>query len=94
MEKVLCGAPGSALAEIEIDAGAGRTVTVTVSAGAAIYPRDADTYETLLADADARMYRDKAARRVGTRLSGGVGFTDLTAMERVEGQPSALSHQP
>ena len=33
------------------------------SAGAAVFPHDGTTYEALLADADQRMYRDKAARR-------------------------------
>ena len=34
-----------------------------VSAGVAVFPHDGSTYETLLAEADQRMYRDKAARR-------------------------------
>jgi diguanylate cyclase (GGDEF)-like protein len=69
------------VAEIEIDAGAGRTVTVTVSAGAAIYPHDADTHEALLADADARMYRDKATRRMSVQLSEGLEFPDRYASQ-------------
>jgi hypothetical protein len=28
-----------------------------------VYPHDGSTYETILADADHRMYRDKTARR-------------------------------
>ena len=36
---------------------------LAVSAGAAVFPQDGTTYEALLADADHRMYRDKAARR-------------------------------
>jgi hypothetical protein len=28
-----------------------------------VFPHDGTTYETLLADADHRMYRDKASRR-------------------------------
>jgi hypothetical protein len=36
---------------------------LAVSAGAAVFPHDGTTYETLLAEADHRMYRDKAARR-------------------------------
>jgi diguanylate cyclase (GGDEF)-like protein/putative nucleotidyltransferase with HDIG domain len=38
----------------------GRTMPLSISVGAAIYPHDGDTYEALLAAADARMYRDKA----------------------------------
>ena len=33
------------------------------STGAAVYPADGDSYEVLLAEADHRMYRDKAVRR-------------------------------
>ena len=36
---------------------------VTVSAGVAVFPHDGDTYEALLAAADARMYHDKAERK-------------------------------
>ena len=38
-------------------------VPITVSAGAAVFPEDGDTYETLLAKADRRMYRDKSLRK-------------------------------
>jgi predicted signal transduction protein with EAL and GGDEF domain len=31
--------------------------------GSSVFPHDGTTYEALLADADHRMYRDKAARR-------------------------------
>ena len=34
-----------------------------ISIGAAIFPHDGDTYETLLATADSRMYRDKTRRK-------------------------------
>ena len=36
---------------------------LAVSAGVAVFPHDGTTYEALLAEADQRMYRDKAARR-------------------------------
>jgi diguanylate cyclase (GGDEF)-like protein/putative nucleotidyltransferase with HDIG domain len=51
------------VSEIEIEVRAGKRVRLAVSAGAAVFPQDGATYETLLADADHRMYRDKAARR-------------------------------
>ena len=51
------------IAEIEIEVRAGKKVRLAVSAGTAVYPHDGTSYETLLADADQRMYRDKAARR-------------------------------
>ena len=40
-----------------------KRLRLAASAGAAVFPDDGATYETLLADADHRMYRDKAARR-------------------------------
>jgi diguanylate cyclase (GGDEF)-like protein/putative nucleotidyltransferase with HDIG domain len=43
----------------------GRQIPLALSIGASIYPYDGDTYETLLATADARMYRDKAQRKHG-----------------------------
>ena len=51
------------VAEIELEVRAGKFVRLAVSAGAAVFPQDGATYETLLADADHRMYRDKAQRR-------------------------------
>jgi diguanylate cyclase (GGDEF)-like protein/putative nucleotidyltransferase with HDIG domain len=49
--------------EIQLDVRAGRRLRLGASAGAAVFPHDGTTYEALLADADHRMYRDKAARR-------------------------------
>jgi len=51
------------VSEIEIEARPGKKIRLCASAGASVYPHDGTTYETLLADADHRMYRDKAARR-------------------------------
>ncbi|HLG60120.1 MAG TPA: HD domain-containing phosphohydrolase [Vicinamibacterales bacterium] len=39
------------------------TIPLSISAGAAVFPHDGDTYESLLAKADSRMYRDKIARK-------------------------------
>jgi diguanylate cyclase (GGDEF)-like protein len=36
---------------------------LSISAGAAVFPHDGDTYESLLAKADSRMYRDKSLRK-------------------------------
>ena len=41
----------------------GQAVPLSISAGAAVFPHDGDTYETLLAAADRRMYGDKTTRR-------------------------------
>jgi diguanylate cyclase (GGDEF)-like protein len=51
------------VSEIEIEVRAGKTMHLAASAGAAVFPHDGTSYETLLADADQRMYRDKALRR-------------------------------
>jgi diguanylate cyclase (GGDEF)-like protein len=51
------------VAELELEVRPGKFVRLAVSAGAAVFPQDGATFETLLADADHRMYRDKAARR-------------------------------
>ena len=37
----------------------GKVLPLAISIGAAIFPHDGDSYETLLATADSRMYRDK-----------------------------------
>jgi diguanylate cyclase (GGDEF)-like protein len=51
------------LSTLEVVGRPGRAVRPAVSAGVAVYPHDGETYETLLAAADQRMYRDKAERR-------------------------------
>jgi diguanylate cyclase (GGDEF)-like protein/putative nucleotidyltransferase with HDIG domain len=38
----------------------GTAIPMSISAGAAVFPHDGDTYETLLAVADQRMYKDKS----------------------------------
>jgi diguanylate cyclase (GGDEF)-like protein/putative nucleotidyltransferase with HDIG domain len=40
-----------------------RFVPLSLSAGASVFPHDGDTYESLLAKADSRMYGDKSARK-------------------------------
>jgi diguanylate cyclase (GGDEF)-like protein/putative nucleotidyltransferase with HDIG domain len=41
----------------------GTVLPMTISVGAAIFPYDGTSYETLLATADSRMYRDKTRRK-------------------------------
>ena len=72
---------------IEIEARAGKKILLAVSAGASVYPHDGTTYEALLADADHRMYRDKAARR------GQVPIPRATAPERFRA-PEAFEAAP
>ena len=51
------------VSQIQIEVRAGKTLRLAASAGAAVFPHDGTSYEALLAEADHRMYRDKAARR-------------------------------
>jgi diguanylate cyclase (GGDEF)-like protein len=53
-----------AVDEIAFEAAPGREVQLSLSIGAAVFPGDGDTYESLLATADGRMYRDKRARKL------------------------------
>ena len=41
----------------------GVRLPLAISAGAAVFPHDGDSYESLLAKADSRMYRDKSQRK-------------------------------
>jgi diguanylate cyclase (GGDEF)-like protein/putative nucleotidyltransferase with HDIG domain len=52
-----------AVDEIVFEVRPGKRQPLGVSVGAAIFPHDGDTYETLLATADSRMYRDKTKRK-------------------------------
>jgi diguanylate cyclase (GGDEF)-like protein/putative nucleotidyltransferase with HDIG domain len=49
--------------EVEVEVAPGQREQLRVSAGVALYPRDGTTYDALIADADQRMYLDKARRR-------------------------------
>jgi diguanylate cyclase (GGDEF)-like protein/putative nucleotidyltransferase with HDIG domain len=51
------------IGRIEIEVRTGKRLSLAASAGAAVFPNDGSSYETLLAEADHRMYRDKAVRR-------------------------------
>jgi diguanylate cyclase (GGDEF)-like protein/putative nucleotidyltransferase with HDIG domain len=52
-----------AVDQLHFDARAGKTLPLAISIGAAIFPHDGESYETLLATADSRMYRDKTRRK-------------------------------
>jgi len=47
----------------------GKRLQLSISVGASVFPHDGNTYETLLATADGRMYRDKTRRK--RELGGG-----------------------
>ena len=53
----------TAIDEVVFEARPGKRVQLGISIGAAIFPHDGNTYETLLATADSRMYRDKTKRK-------------------------------
>src|SRR5499427_3754575 len=48
---------------LQFEARPGKMLPLAVSVGAAIFPHDGDSYETLLATADSRMYCDKTRRK-------------------------------
>jgi diguanylate cyclase (GGDEF)-like protein len=52
-----------AIADIPFEVRPGRFVQLGSSFGNAVFPRDGEAYETLLATADKRMYQDKAHRK-------------------------------
>ena len=75
-----------AVDQVVFEARPGRRVPLAISAGAAVFPHDGDSYETLLATADSRMYRDKTRRKrkplsgapePGDEPAGGYSDTDL-----------------
>jgi diguanylate cyclase (GGDEF)-like protein/putative nucleotidyltransferase with HDIG domain len=54
--------------EVYFEARQGKRVALSISVGAAVFPHDGESYESLLAVADSRMYQDKAQRKKrGTR---------------------------
>jgi diguanylate cyclase (GGDEF)-like protein len=48
---------------LQFEARRARCCRSSISVGAAVFPHDGDSYETLLATADSRMYRDKTRRK-------------------------------
>src|SRR5437667_2536811 len=61
---------------LQFEARPAKLLPLAISIGAAIFPHDGDSYETLLATADSRMYRDKARRK--RHSSGRSRFEDQT----------------
>ena len=48
---------------LQFEARPGKMLPLAISVGASVFPHDGDSYETLLATADSRMYRDKTRRK-------------------------------
>ncbi|HVL65829.1 MAG TPA: HD domain-containing phosphohydrolase [Vicinamibacterales bacterium] len=56
--------------EVFFEARPGKRVPLGISVGASVFPHDGESYETLLATADSRMYQNKASRkRRGFRMA-------------------------
>jgi len=53
----------AAVDALEFEARSGLRVELSISAGVAVFPHDGDSYESLLAKADSRMYADKSTRK-------------------------------
>ena len=62
-----------AVDSLQFEARPGKMLPLAISVGAAVFPHDGDSYETLLATADSRMYRDKTRRK---RETGGARSGD------------------
>ncbi|RPH61258.1 MAG: GGDEF domain-containing protein, partial [Acidobacteria bacterium] len=69
--------------EVVFEVRPGKRLPLGISIGAAVFPHDGDTYETLLATADGRMYRDKTKRK--GRLVRPPGLDDTRS---ASGEPS------
>jgi diguanylate cyclase (GGDEF)-like protein/putative nucleotidyltransferase with HDIG domain len=72
--------------EVLFEARPGRRLPLGISIGAAIFPQDGDSYESLLATADSRMYRDKSRRKQRVEVR--------TAATGTDGIPVAVPVQP
>jgi diguanylate cyclase (GGDEF)-like protein/putative nucleotidyltransferase with HDIG domain len=68
----------AAVEGIVFEARPGRKVPLGISVGAAVFPQDGESYESLLAAADSRMYQDKAARKRRAFRTGGPVATPST----------------
>jgi diguanylate cyclase (GGDEF)-like protein len=53
----------SAVDLLQFEPSPGKMRALAISIGAAVFPQDGENYETLLATADSRMYRDKTRRK-------------------------------
>jgi diguanylate cyclase (GGDEF)-like protein/putative nucleotidyltransferase with HDIG domain len=60
-----------AVDQLHFEARTGTTLPLAISIGAAVFPYDGDSYETLLATADSRMYGDKTRRKREAAGGGG-----------------------
>jgi diguanylate cyclase (GGDEF)-like protein len=66
----------AAVDHLTFETAPGHRWPLAISAGTAVFPHDGDSYESLLAKADSRMYRDKSARKTdpARQLRAGASF--------------------
>jgi diguanylate cyclase (GGDEF)-like protein/putative nucleotidyltransferase with HDIG domain len=76
-----------AVDQLQFEPRPGKHLALAISIGAAVFPHDGESYETLLATADSRMYRDKTRRkRKGPAGDDGrPGVTDAEAKRSATG---------
>jgi diguanylate cyclase (GGDEF)-like protein len=67
-----------AIDQLRFEPQPGTIVRLAISAGAAVFPHDGNSYESLLATADARMYRDKTHRKPRIGLLSDASAADHT----------------
>jgi diguanylate cyclase (GGDEF)-like protein len=83
----------NAVDKMPFEARPGERLALAISAGAAVCPHDGDSYETLLATADSRMYRDKTRRRrsrcAPLRPRVATGDADANSSEAADPQPDS-----
>jgi diguanylate cyclase (GGDEF)-like protein len=68
-----------AVDEVYFEARPGKRLPLGISIGCAVFPQDGESYETLLATADSRMYQDKASRKRGGGDTGVLEPPDWTS---------------
>jgi diguanylate cyclase (GGDEF)-like protein len=83
-----------AVSDMEFELRGGKSIRLAASAGASVFPADGLTYEALLADADHRMYRDKAQRRERLALSSAPASVPFPASDTLEPANPQLAQMP
>jgi diguanylate cyclase (GGDEF)-like protein/putative nucleotidyltransferase with HDIG domain len=80
-----------AIDALSFEARPGVRLPLSISAGAAVFPHDGDSYESLLATADSRMYRDKSLRKndPARQLGDGTDSFELATASRHQAPRSA-----
>ena len=79
---------------IELEVRPGKMLRLAASAGASVFPHDGLSYEALLADADHRMYRDKAARRGQVAMPLTPGTDECVTVDAYDAAPVLRTTPP